>query len=310
MGDQAIEPIPWKEQILSLLEGQKDMSMKLKKLRKQVFFALQLDDDSERGKRKEFKKAIQALEESDDLDLSEDGVVTMKGKRKRRHEKEKKKVSSKRQKVDAASPPTVDDNLASGQQMAQQEEKHEKVLLAEIHGEDSKKPCRGNPQGVTRLFVGNLPFAVDETALIEFLPETATHIRWITDKETGKFYGSAFVEMNSTQSAAEAVAMAGSQLMGRALKINFAAARPGDKWPPEKMVSAGGNNGAISGRQAGGSGVKAMREKPDNCTKLFIGNLSYEIDDDGITKFFANVDADVKAIRWLHHRDSGDFKGW
>ena len=31
--------------------------------------------------------------------------------------------------------------------------------------------------------------------------------------------------------------------------------------------------------------------------KLFIGNLSYDIDDDGITKFFASVDAEVKAAR-------------
>jgi hypothetical protein len=36
--------------------------------------------------------------------------------------------------------------------------------------------------------------------------------------------------------------------------------------------------------------------------------LSYEIDDDAITKFFGALDAEVKAVRWLHHKDSGDFK--
>jgi len=64
------------------------------------------------------------------------------------------------------------------------------------------------------------------------------------------------------------------------------------------------------GGQAGGTGRKAMGEKPEGCLKLFIGNLSYEIDDDAITKFFAAVDAELKAVRWLHHRESGDFKGW
>lgn len=64
-----------------------------------------------------------------------------------------------------------------------------------------------------------------------------------------------------------------------------------------------------NGGQAGGSGVKAMSVKPDNCMKLFIGNLSYEIDDDSLMKFFQKVDAEVKAVRWLHHQDSGDFKG-
>jgi nucleolin len=107
--------------------------------------------------------------------------------------------------------------------------------------------------------------------------------------------------MDTSEHAAQAVAKAGQQLMGRPIKINFAPARPGDIWPPEK--------GVVSGGQAGGSGVKAMREKPENCVKLFVGNLSFEIDDEALKKFFANVDAEVKAIRWLHHKDTGDFKG-
>ena len=109
--------------------------------------------------------------------------------------------------------------------------------------------------------------------------------------------------MDSSTSAAEAVAMAGEKLIGRPIKINFAPAREGDVWPPVKKVVSGGG-------QAGGSGIKAMSAKPENCVKLFIGNLSYDIDDEGITKFFASVDAELKAVRWLHHKDSGDFKGW
>ena len=96
-----------------------------------------------------------------------------------------------------------------------------------------------------------------------------------------------------------------------ARKVNFAPALPGDSWPPQQKVVLGGSSGnkQTTGGQAGGSGIKSMSAKPDNCVKLFIGNLSFDIDDDGITKFFANVDAEVKAVRWLHHRDTGDFKG-
>ena len=96
----------------------------------------------------------------------------------------------------------------------------------------------------------------------------------------------------------------GGNLMGRPIRVNYAPAREGDVWPP-KTKEVTGNKG-----QAGGSGLKAMSEKPDNCVKLFVGNLSFDIDDDTIIKFFANVEAEVKAVRWLHHRDSGDFKGW
>ena len=52
-----------------------------------------------------------------------------------------------------------------------------------------------------------------------------------------------------------------------------------------------------------------MSVKPEGCCKLFIGNLSYDIDDEGISKFFMTVEAEIKSVRWLHHRDSGDFKG-
>jgi nucleolin len=170
------------------------------------------------------------------------------------------------------------------------------------------KPCKGNPTGVTRLFLGNLPFAVDESSLNDFLGGHMTHVKWITDKETGRFYGSAFVEMRNSKDAGEAVAKAGQDLMGRSIKINFAAARPGDMWPPKQRAITGGKQ-AGGGGQAGGFGTKAMSEKPEGCVKLFIGNLSYDIDDDAITKFFANVDAELKAVRWLHHKDTGDFKG-
>lgn len=178
---------------------------------------------------------------------------------------------------------------------------------------NKNKSVKGNPTGVTRLFLGNLPFAVDESSLNDFLGGHMTHVKWITDKETGRFYGSAFVEMRNSKDAGEAVAKAGTELMGRPIKINFAPARSGDIWPPKQRVITGGKQvggaGGGGGGQAGGYGTKAMSEKPEGCTKLFIGNLSYDIDDDAITNFFANVDAELKAVRWLHHKDTGDFKG-
>lgn len=119
-------------------------------------------------------------------------------------------------------------------------------------------------------------------------------------QETGRFYGSAFVEMDTSTSAAAALAKTGQELMGRPIKVNYAPARPGDVWPPQQNTgSSAGGTGKSSGGQAGGVGIKALGEKPPDCVKLFIGNLSYDIDDDGITKFFASVDAEIKAVRWL-----------
>mmetsp|Transcript_4080 Transcript_4080/g.5363 ORF Transcript_4080/g.5363 Transcript_4080/m.5363 type:complete len:333 (-) Transcript_4080:117-1115(-) len=294
--------------ILSVLEGalrdkgdDDDKTIKLKSLRKLVFMSLQKDED-EKAAKKEYKKAIQALETEEKLVLDADGRISLAGK----SGSKKKAQKRKRKELDGDSKPAKKQQNGSGE--AEDEENVDTNDQDADDGEnekaddsESKKPCKGNPQGVTRLFLGNLPFAVDETSLKAFIPGV-THIKWITDKETGKFYGSAFVEMDSSANAADAVAKAGKHLMARPAKINFAEARPGDIWPPKAFTGEGGG-------QAGGSGVKAMSAKPDDCKKLFIGNLSYDIDDDGITKFFSSVDAEIKAVRWLHHKDSGDFKG-
>lgn len=277
--------VDWEKSIVSMLEASDDVqSRNVKKLRKMVLLSLQMDE-SDKNAKKLFQNTVQTMEKNGNVKLDADGTLSL--LKSMNKNKNKKRKGS-----------TDESNI----------QKKEKKLQTNNEGDKNKNiPCKGNPQGVTRLFLGNLPFSVDESSLNAFLPGEVTHIKWITDKETGKFYGSAFIEMNNATSAADAVAMAGSKLIGRPIKINFAPAREGDTWPPVKKIMKGGRSG--SSGQAGGTGVKAMSAKPDKCLKLFVGNLSYDIDDEGIIKFFANADAEVKAVRWLHHKDSGDFKG-
>jgi nucleolin len=298
--DSSSNEVDWSKSIKSVLKSSDVRDVK--KLRKMVLLSLQMDDSDKAGK-KSFKKTVQQLEEEGYVKLDSDGVITVKEKKKRKLEKEKKNKKKKKHKKESKD--DADEDETSDVEKLETSEPQD-APLEEDKTEKSKsknKPCKGNPQGVTRLFLGNLPFAVDESSLGAFFPGELTHIKWITDKETGKFYGSAFVEIDSSTSAVDAVAMTGEKLMGRPVKINFAPAREGDIWPPQKKVVSGGG-------QAGGSGIKAMAAKPENCLKLFIGNMSYDIDDDAIIKFFGAVDAEVKAVRWLHHQDTGDFKGW
>jgi nucleolin len=325
-----------RDSILALLEGEAPSSsskgeesgpdenarriLTVKKLRKLVFMSFQ-QEESDKDAKKRFKTVVKELETEKKVSIDSDGVISYhpsgdgsSSKRKKRGKGEESITSKKRSRKQISSEDDVKEgnNSSYGSGRKRDQKGDESDVGSTRNG-----PCKGNPQGVTRLFLGNLPFAVDEASLGDFLPRTVTHIKWITDKATGKFYGSAFVEMDSSSSAAEAVAMAGSQLLGRPIKINFAPARPGDAWPPEKKVVSGGgeggrgsfSGGSTTGGQAGGKGIKALGEKPENCVKLFIGNLSYDIDDDGIRSFFASVDAEMKVVRWLHHQ-TGDFKGW
>lgn len=274
----------WKDAIQSIIRGSSE-ELTVKKLRKLVLLSLQLEDDDKTAK-KTYKKTIQALEKNENLQIDSEGNVKLNRKRK------KDKIEGKGESDKSNGSPAGGGGDDDG---------------TDHETSKKNKRCPGNPQGVTRLFLGNLPFTVNESSLEDFLPGV-THIKWVTDKETGKFYGSAFVEMDTSESAAKAIAKSGEQLMGRPIKLNYAPARQGDVWPPPKKVISG-NAVSTTGGQAGGKGIHAMSAKPENCTKLFIGNLSYEIDDDGITKFFATVEAEVKAVRWIHHKDSGDFKG-
>ena len=305
--------------------------MNLKKLRSSVL------TEEDKSSKKQFKEAVKQLEKDERVTLSSDGELKLskserkssaddepaeKKKKSKKEKKQKKEKKSKKRKDTASS----DDEKESKKQKNQDDDPEDGDAEEEAHGEaesnneeaetqndddpaDKNKPCKNNPQGITRLFIGNLPFAITETTLNDFLNGSITHLKWITDKETGKFYGSAFAELRNSKDAAKCMQeINGTQVMGRPIKLNYAPPRDLEDWPPKSRVITGGKVANAAG-QAGGKGIKAMSVKPEGCCKLFIGNLSYEIDDEGITKFFMTVDAEIKAVRWLFHRDSGDFKG-
>lgn len=231
MGDKSLS-----ESILSIMGGG-DMKegFKVKKLRKMVLLSLQ-QDDSDKAAKKGFKKAVQALEKEGKVKLNEDGHVFLRKEKKKSDKKKKKRPADepkdeKTKRTKTSEEDGVFEPSLPPAKVADGDDSIEEKLLPK----KQNIPCKGNPSGITRLFVGNLPFAVDESGLGDFLPGI-THIKWITDKETGRFYGSSFVEVDTSEAAAAAVAKTGQELMGRAIKINFAPARPGDVWPPQKPV--------------------------------------------------------------------------
>ena len=97
------------------------------------------------------------------------------------------------------------------------------------------------------LFVGNLPHSTTEAELRSlFEPHGAIdRVSVVADRETGRSRGFAFVEMTNADEADKAVAaLNGTELEGRALKINEA--RPKEK--------SGPGSGRPGGRGFGGGG--------------------------------------------------------
>jgi RNA recognition motif-containing protein len=92
-----------------------------------------------------------------------------------------------------------------------------------------------------KLYVGNLPFSSTEEELRELFERhgSVESVSVITDRETGRPRGFAFVEMSEPSAASDAIrALDGTQLGGRALKVNEA---------QDKARSGGGGGGGGGG---------------------------------------------------------------
>jgi RNA recognition motif-containing protein len=81
---------------------------------------------------------------------------------------------------------------------------------------------------VTKLYVGNLPFtATDDSVRTIFAAHgTVEKVSLITDRDTGRPRGFAFVEMSNSDAARAMQALNGTDFDGRPLKVNEAQDRP------------------------------------------------------------------------------------
>ena len=76
-----------------------------------------------------------------------------------------------------------------------------------------------------KLYIGNLPFTSTEADLRDLFGRhgTVASVNVITDRETGRPRGFAFVEMEEASAASDAIrALDGSDLGGRSIKVNEA----------------------------------------------------------------------------------------
>ena len=98
------------------------------------------------------------------------------------------------------------------------------------------------------LFVGNMSFHTTEDelrALFEPFGEI-TRIQLMTDRDTGRSRGFAFVEMSSDEDAAKAIAaLNGKEVDGRALNVNEARPKP-ERSGPRGSGGRGGSGGGFS----------------------------------------------------------------
>jgi RNA recognition motif-containing protein len=79
----------------------------------------------------------------------------------------------------------------------------------------------------TRLYVGNLPYSASELSIREFFEQSGSRqvsqVKIITDRESGRPRGFAFVELTEPQMADTAISeLHGAKFGGRTIVVNHA----------------------------------------------------------------------------------------
>jgi cold-inducible RNA-binding protein len=100
----------------------------------------------------------------------------------------------------------------------------------------------------TRLFVGNLPFDATEAQVRDLIAaggRNVSAVKLVTDRDTGRPRGFAFVDLDTEEAAKAAIAeLNGKDFGGRALVVN------------EAQEKAGGAGGGKFGGGGGGGGFR------------------------------------------------------
>jgi cold-inducible RNA-binding protein len=110
---------------------------------------------------------------------------------------------------------------------------------------------------VKKIFVGNLDFGATEDSIRALFEPygTVDRVSLMTDRDTGRSRGFAFVEMTDSSEADRAIAaLNGVSLGGRALNVNEAR--------PKVEGGRGGGGGFRGGRGGSGGGGPRQRREP------------------------------------------------
>ena len=98
-----------------------------------------------------------------------------------------------------------------------------------------------------KVYVGNLSFDATEDTVRELFAEygNVESVAWSTDRDTGRFRGFCFVEMDTAAATKAIAALDGKDVDGRNLKVNEAR-------PREERGGGGGRRGGGGGYNRGG----------------------------------------------------------
>ncbi|KAL2634598.1 hypothetical protein R1flu_006077 [Riccia fluitans] len=161
---------------------------------------------------------------------------------------------------------------------------------------EADAPVEAAVSGSTKLYVGNLPWTTQSKELAAVFHDVGNVelVEVIFDRELQRSRGFAFVTMSTAEEAQRAIDMFdGSELDGRTIRVSFPQVRErsndrADR-PPRRDFNP--------------------RSSTDSENKLFVGNLSWGVNDSDLDELF-NRHGSVQEARVVRDRDTGRSKGF
>ncbi|KAH9326349.1 hypothetical protein KI387_006527 [Taxus chinensis] len=140
-----------------------------------------------------------------------------------------------------------------------------------------------------KVYVGGIPYYSNEDDIRSFFDGcgSITEVDCMTFPDSGKFRGIALISFKTEAAAKRALALDGSDMGGRYLKI--------EKYKTVK-----------SSKNENRTGFEPT--KVDNSNRAYIGNLSWDITEDDLKSLFE--DCEISAIRFGMDKTTGEFKGY
>lgn len=171
---------------------------------------------------------------------------------------------------------------------------------------DEKKRAPMYEEPCNRVFVANLSWDVDDDAIKGFFEDcgTITKINWVEDKTTKRFKGCGVLDFDSLEAAQKAVAKNDQLFMDRKIVVQYSRAQAQGH---DNSKPRGTGNPPIDEKQQKFLAAP-LAPKPEGCVTCFVGNLSFAIEEDDVRQFAEDC-GEVTNVRWVYHKDSGEFKG-
>ncbi|XP_020210611.1 nucleolin 2 isoform X2 [Cajanus cajan] len=138
----------------------------------------------------------------------------------------------------------------------------------------------------TKVYVGGIPYYSTEDDIRSYFEScgTITEIDCMTFPETGKFRGIAIISFKTEAAAKRALALDGADMGGLFLRIQ-----------PYKATRASKTSNFAP-------------EMLEGYNRIYVGNLSWDITEEELRKFFKNCD--IASLRFGMDKETGEFRGY